>query len=117
MFQLQAQGQHEGEDQFHKGLAVAKQVKVGGFILEIDGDGPVVAGLAGGGSHGSSSGQMVDTADDPRWTNAFIISRGWGRRRALPRNSVECGICRWSQLIHKERLAPLENAPFSRPWA
>jgi hypothetical protein len=90
VFQLQAQGQHEGDDQFHKGLAVAQQLKVGGFILEIDSDGPVVAGLAGGGSHGASSGPMVDTADDPRWTNAFIISRGWGRRRVLPRNSGEC---------------------------
>src|SRR4030095_16247599 len=40
---------------------------------------------------GASSGPMVDTADDPRWTNAFIISRRWGRRRALPRNAVECG--------------------------
>jgi hypothetical protein len=26
-------------------------------------------------------------------------------------------ICRWLQLIHKGRLAPLENAPFSTPWA
>jgi len=26
-------------------------------------------------------------------------------------------ICRWLQLIYKDRLAPLENAPFSMPWA
>jgi hypothetical protein len=26
-------------------------------------------------------------------------------------------ICRWFQLIHKDRLAPLENAPFSTLWA
>src|SRR4030095_5324943 len=26
-------------------------------------------------------------------------------------------ICRWLQLIHKDQLAPLENAPFSTPWA
>src|SRR5437870_7114522 len=26
-------------------------------------------------------------------------------------------ICRWLQLIYKDRLAPLENAPFSTPWA
>src|SRR5215471_19325624 len=26
-------------------------------------------------------------------------------------------ICRWLQLIHKDRLAPLENAPFSTLWA
>jgi len=26
-------------------------------------------------------------------------------------------ICRWLQLIHKNWLAPLENAVFSTPWA
>ena len=26
-------------------------------------------------------------------------------------------IGRWVQVIHKGRLAPLENAPFSTPWA
>src|SRR5215813_1650688 len=26
-------------------------------------------------------------------------------------------ICRWLQLIHKDRLAPLENAPFPMLWA
>src|SRR5215467_14237462 len=25
-------------------------------------------------------------------------------------------ICRWLQLIHRDRLAPLENAPFSTLW-
>jgi hypothetical protein len=44
--ELKAQGHHEGDDQFHKGLAVTKKVKVRGFILEIDGDGPVFTGRA-----------------------------------------------------------------------
>jgi hypothetical protein len=26
-------------------------------------------------------------------------------------------VCRWLKMIRKERLAPLENAPFSTPWA
>jgi hypothetical protein len=26
-------------------------------------------------------------------------------------------ICRWLQLIYKDQLAPLENAPFSPLWA
>jgi hypothetical protein len=67
VLELKAQGEHEGEDQFHKGLAVAQQLKVGGFILEINGEGPVFAGLASGVAHGSSSGQMVGAADAPRW--------------------------------------------------
>src|SRR5262245_31627861 len=58
VFPLKAQGQHEGDDQLHKGLAVAKELKVCRFILEIHGDGPVCMSLAGCASHGSPSGQM-----------------------------------------------------------
>ncbi len=80
VLELKAQGHHEGDDQCHKGLAVAKEVKVRGFVLKIHGDGAVFAGLAGGGSYGASSGQMVGVADAPRWTTVFMISRGGGRR-------------------------------------
>ena len=31
--------------------------------------------------------------------------------------SLSWGIYRWLQLIHKDQLAPLENAPFSTLWA
>ena len=55
------------KDTLEKGFAIPKQLHVGGFILEIDGDRPVFAGLASGVAHGSSSGQMVDANDDPRW--------------------------------------------------
>src|SRR4029450_13439195 len=78
VFELKAQGQEKSHHQFHKGLAVAKQLHVGRFVLKIDGDGPVFTGLAGSAAHGSPSGQMVGVADDPRWTHAFPISRGWG---------------------------------------
>ena len=67
VFELKAQGQEKGEHAFDKRLAIAKQLKVGRFVLKIDGDGPVFAGLAGGVAHGSPSGQMVVAADDPRW--------------------------------------------------
>src|SRR5215831_431677 len=60
VFQLKAEGHHEGEDTFEERLAIVKQLHIGRFVLKIDGDGPVFASLAGGGSHGSSSGQMVD---------------------------------------------------------
>jgi hypothetical protein len=60
VFELKAQGQHEGKDTLEKGFAITKQLHVGGFILEIDGDRPVFAGLASGVAHGSPSGQMVD---------------------------------------------------------
>ena len=44
MFQLKAESQDKGEDTLEKRLAVAKQVKVGRFIVEIDGDGAVLHG-------------------------------------------------------------------------
>ena len=52
VFQLKAEGQHEGEDTFEERLAIVKQLPVGRFVLEIDGDSPVFASLAGCGSHG-----------------------------------------------------------------
>jgi len=53
---LKTEGEDEGEDAFDKRLAIAQELKVGGFVMKIDGDGPVFAGLASGGSHGSPSG-------------------------------------------------------------
>jgi hypothetical protein len=81
VFQLKATGEEKGEDTFQKRLSIAKELKRGRFVLKIDGDGPVFTGLAGGVVHGSSSGQMVGVADDPKWGNACPIARGWGRRR------------------------------------
>jgi hypothetical protein len=67
VLQLKADGQDERHHQCDKRPAVGKELKVGRFVLEIDGDGPVFAGMAGGVAHGSSSGQMVIAADDPQW--------------------------------------------------
>jgi hypothetical protein len=64
--QLKAQGEDERDHPFDKRLAVAKQLNVSRFIVEIDGNGPVFAGLAGCVAHGSPSGQMVEIAGDPR---------------------------------------------------
>jgi hypothetical protein len=63
MFELKTDGQDERQHAFDKRLAVAKQLQGGRFILNIDGIGPVFAGLAGCVSHGSSSGQMVGATD------------------------------------------------------
>jgi hypothetical protein len=59
VFQLKAKGQEKGEHAFDKRLAVAKQLIVGRFVVKIDGDGPVVAGLAGGVSYGSPQGRWA----------------------------------------------------------
>ena len=41
MFELQAKRQEKGEDTLDKRLGVVKQLEVGGFILEIDGESAV----------------------------------------------------------------------------
>src|SRR5712691_4551614 len=69
--ELKAKGEEKGEDAFDKRFAIATQLIIGRFVLQVDGNGPVVAGLAGG------------VADDPEWGNACPIARRWGRRRGV----------------------------------
>ena len=45
--ELKAKGEDERQDELDKRLAIAQQLKVGGFIMEIDGDGAVLAGRFG----------------------------------------------------------------------
>src|SRR5215510_4276611 len=52
--ELKAQGKDEGEDKLDKRLAIADQLEVGGGVLEIDGDGAVLACRFGGLCHVSS---------------------------------------------------------------
>jgi len=67
VFQLKAEGQEERQHQFDKRLAVAKQLKVGRFILEINSDGPVFASRFGRCAHVLPPGYQVSSADKTRW--------------------------------------------------
>jgi len=51
MLELKAKGEEKGKDELDKRLAVVKELTVGRFIVEIDGDGAVIAGLAAGQAH------------------------------------------------------------------
>jgi hypothetical protein len=64
---MKAEGHYEGEDTCENRLAIAKQLNVRGFISNIDGDGPVFAGLVSCVAHGAPSGQMVVADEDPSW--------------------------------------------------
>ena len=59
MLQWQAKGHEEGKDTFEECLPIAKELEVDRFTPEIDGDGAVIASLAGRVAHESSSRQMV----------------------------------------------------------
>jgi hypothetical protein len=62
--QLKAKRQEEGEHALEKRLAITQQLKVGGFVLEIDGDRPIFAGRFGGLPHVSPPGHQVSSADE-----------------------------------------------------
>ena len=60
--ELKAQGQEKGDDEFDKRLAIAKQLKVGRFVLKIDGDGAVFSRRFGCCTHVSPPDHPVTEA-------------------------------------------------------
>jgi len=62
--ELKAQGEEKGEDEFDKCLAIVHQLQVGGWLLEIDRDGTVLADRFSALSHVSSSVEMAVGADE-----------------------------------------------------
>jgi hypothetical protein len=73
--ELKAKGHHESEDTLEKRLAIVKQLIVGGFIVEIDGDGAVFSRRFGGCAHVSPPGHQVSSADETRWGEHVAITR------------------------------------------
>jgi hypothetical protein len=57
--ELKADGQDEGQHTFEKRFPIAKQLKVGRFMLKIDGDGMIYACLFGCFPYVSPSGHQV----------------------------------------------------------
>jgi hypothetical protein len=56
---LKATGQENGQDELDKRLAIVKQAKVGGVILEINGDRAIFTGRFGRAWHVSPPAQIV----------------------------------------------------------
>jgi len=67
VLQLKAKGPEEGEDTLDKSLGVAKQLKIGGFILKIDGDGAVFTSRFRWACHASPSAQMIVAVEETPW--------------------------------------------------
>jgi hypothetical protein len=59
VFELKAEGQDEGDHAFDKRLAIAKQLKIGRFVLKIDGDGAVFSWSSGCVAHVLPPGHRV----------------------------------------------------------
>ena len=96
MLQLEAEGQKEGEDALEKRLAIAQQVEVGGFVSKIDSDGAVVSCRRGYGTHVFPFVIRARTLMGHDGGNAWQSQELCEGLRALPLNSMECGI--WASL-------------------
>jgi hypothetical protein len=66
MCELKAKGEEKDEDTLDKRFAIIEQTKVGGFVLEIDGDGAVVPCPWGCVAHVSPPNHRVLYADETR---------------------------------------------------
>src|SRR3977135_981133 len=64
VIELEAKSQEKGQNEVNERFAIAQQLKVGGFIVKIDGEGAVLAGRFGALSHVSSSVEMAVGADE-----------------------------------------------------
>jgi hypothetical protein len=91
MGELKAQGKDEGEDKLDKRLAIADQLEVGGWVLEIDGDGTVLAYRFGGLCHVSSPCRRWWVQMRHGESNVLKWQGYCEYLRAPPLNSVECG--------------------------
>src|SRR5713101_1253636 len=60
--ELKAEREEQGEHTLNERFAVAQQLKIGRFVLKIDGDGPVFACSFGCLSHVSPPGYQVSVA-------------------------------------------------------
>src|SRR5262249_30780228 len=92
VFQLKAEGHEEGEDTFEERVPIAKQLEVGRFAPEIDGDGAVFAGLAGSVVHGYPSVIRSRKLRRNHGGNALKFQGHREELRALPLKAMECGI-------------------------
>jgi hypothetical protein len=54
MVELKADREDKCENELNEGFAIAEQLKIGGLVLEVNGEGAVFSSRFGGIAHGSS---------------------------------------------------------------
>jgi hypothetical protein len=90
--ELKTQREDEGEDKLDKCFAIVNQLKVGGFILEIDGNRAVLPCRFGCLSHVSPQVIRSRTLMRHDGDNALKFQENRDRVTAIPLNPMECGI-------------------------
>src|SRR4029450_7184554 len=94
--ELKAKGQEESPHQLDKDLAIAKEPKVGGFVVEIDGDRAVLACRFRCMSHLSPPMRLSLVLMRHHAGNPLKYQADCERPRTLPLNAMECG-APWSE--------------------
>jgi hypothetical protein len=89
--ELKAQREDKGQDQLDERLGIAQELRVGGLIMEIDGEGAVLARCFGGFCHVSSPWEWRFVRMGYGERNALKDQADCERIRTLPLNSVESG--------------------------
>jgi hypothetical protein len=75
MGELKAQGKEEGEDAFDKRFAVAKEPKVGRFIVEVNDNSTVLSCPCSCCGQCVPTDQQVSSADETQWGRPIEIAR------------------------------------------
>src|SRR5215468_4876374 len=90
--ELKADGQDEGQHTFEKRLPIAQELKVGRFVLKIDGDGPVCAWLFGCVTHVPPRLLGLCYAGHNRGATPKHFKPTGKAEGPSPLNSMECAI-------------------------
>jgi hypothetical protein len=95
--ELKANGEDEGEDELDERFAIAKELRVGRLIVEIDSEGAILAWCFGGLCHVSSPLGWWLIRMRHGESNILKDQAYWKRLRVLPLNPMECGILERAQ--------------------
>src|SRR5262245_43859237 len=90
VFQLKAERHDKGEDTFEERLAIVQQLKIRRFVLKIDSNRAVFAGLAGCVAHGHPSGIRSRKLKRHDRGNALPSQDYCEGLRGLPLKAMEC---------------------------
>jgi len=102
--ELKAKSQEKGHHELNERVAIAQQVQVGGFILEIDGNRAVYSCRFGGVAHVSPLWYRVVNVIRHDAGNAWQFQENHDGLRVLPLNPLECGQAHRDNASHMDRL-------------
>jgi hypothetical protein len=96
MVELKAQREDEGQDELDERLGIVEELEVGGFIVEVNGNGAVLSSRFGGLGHVASPCGWQSVWMRHGEVNALKDQADGERIRTPPLNSGESGVRVWA---------------------